>query len=68
MVFALIDKMAISLTLDISSDLPIIKGDRTKLMQAVLNLLKNSIEAIDINSGEKNITSQSLYTGWPAGH
>ena len=25
-------------------------------MQAVLNLLKNSIEAIDINSGEKNIT------------
>jgi signal transduction histidine kinase len=55
MVFALIDKMAISLTLDLAPDLPIIKGDRTKLMQAVLNLLKNSIEAIDRESGEKNI-------------
>jgi PAS domain S-box-containing protein len=56
MVFASIDKMAIGVTLDMPQELPIIKGDRTKLMQAILNILKNSIEAIDKNADEKSIT------------
>lgn len=55
MVFASIDKAAIALSIDVSPDLPIIKGDRTKLMQAVLNVLKNSIESIDKNGSEKSI-------------
>lgn len=56
MVFASIDKMAIGVSLEMPQDLPIIKGDRTKLMQAILNILKNSIEAIDKNSADKSIT------------
>ena len=56
MVFASIDKMAIGVSLEMPQELPIIKGDRTKLMQAILNILKNSIEAIDKNSEEKSIT------------
>lgn len=60
MVFASLDKNAISVSLDIPADLPIIKGDRTKLMQMMLNILKNSIEAIDKNSTEK-IISLSAY-------
>jgi PAS domain S-box-containing protein len=56
MVFASIDKMAIGVSLEMPQELPIIKGDRTKLMQAILNILKNSIEAIDKNSDEKLIT------------
>jgi PAS domain S-box-containing protein len=56
MVFASIDKMAIGVTLEMPQELPIIKGDRTKLMQAILNILKNSIEAIDKNAEEKSIT------------
>lgn len=56
MVFASIDKMAIGVSLEMPQELPIIKGDRTKLMQAILNILKNSIEAIDKNAEEKLIT------------
>jgi signal transduction histidine kinase len=55
MLFTSFDKMAIGISLDIPADLPIMKGDRTKLMQVVLNILRNSIEAIDSNSSEKNI-------------
>jgi len=43
------------MSLNIANNLPPIKGDRTKLMQLVLNLIKNSIEAIEENKHEKNI-------------
>ncbi|MEO5563938.1 MAG: two-component regulator propeller domain-containing protein, partial [Chitinophagaceae bacterium] len=56
MVYASIDKMAISVSLNMSLDLPIIKGDRTKLMQAILNILKNSIESIDKDADKKVIS------------
>lgn len=56
MLFASLDKMAIGVSLNLTNELPIIKGDRTKLMQALLNVLRNSIEAIDVNSAEKNIS------------
>jgi ligand-binding sensor domain-containing protein/signal transduction histidine kinase len=61
MVFASIDKMSIAVSLEVPKDLPIIKGDRTKLMQVLMNVLKNSIESIDKNASEKTITL-SAYT------
>jgi len=60
MLFASIEKMAIDVSLDIPSELPVIKGDRTKLMQALLNILKNSIEAIDVNASEKTISLSAI--------
>ncbi|TKK64724.1 HAMP domain-containing histidine kinase [Ilyomonas limi] len=40
------------------NNMPVIKGDRTKLMQVILNLLKNSMEAIDAEATEKKIDIQ----------
>jgi PAS domain S-box-containing protein len=56
MLFASIDKLGIDVSLNIAVEKPIIRGDRTKLMQLMLNILKNSIEAIDKNAEEKNIS------------
>lgn len=55
MVFANMEKKAISLSLNVPLSPVEIKGDRTKLMQVLLNILKNSIEAIEMDIGEKNI-------------
>lgn len=56
MLFSSVDKAAIAVSLDLPEDLPPIKGDRTRLMQLILNILKNSIEAIDINAAVKTIS------------
>lgn len=56
MVLASSDKAGIGIFSNIAPDLPMIKGDRTKLMQLVLNILKNSIEAIDKDAAEKSIS------------
>ncbi len=56
MVFASLNKRSITVSQDIPDDLPSIKGDRTKLMQVILNILKNSIEAIDIYAVDKSIS------------
>lgn len=56
MLFASIDKRAIAVSLDLPLDLPVIQGDRTKLMQVIMNILKNSIEAIDMNTAQKTIS------------
>jgi len=58
MLFASSDKRGIALSLAITAEHPVVKGDRTKLMQVVLNILKNGIEAITEDSVEKNITIQ----------
>lgn len=50
------DKTFIDFSVNIADDLPPIKGDRTKLMQLMLNVIKNSIEATEENTGEKNIS------------
>jgi PAS domain S-box-containing protein len=55
MVMAIIEKSSIAVTLNVAADLPGIKGDRTRLMQLVLNVLKNSIEALDVNAADKTI-------------
>lgn len=62
MLFASIEKRSIKVTVSVPETLPVILGDRTRLMQVVLNLLKNSIEAIDINGAEKSI-ALSVQTG-----
>ncbi|MGN6567840.1 MAG: ATP-binding protein [Flavipsychrobacter sp.] len=61
MLLASADKKSIVISVNAIADLPIIKGDRTKLMQVILNILKNSIEAIDLNAAEKDIFIR-LYT------
>lgn len=55
MVLAIIEKNSIAVTLNAGADLPGIKGDRTRLMQLILNVLKNSIEAFDSESSDKTI-------------
>jgi signal transduction histidine kinase len=55
MLSASIDKRAIAVRLDIAVEWPVIIGDRTRLMQVILNILKNSIEAIDTNMTDKRI-------------
>jgi signal transduction histidine kinase len=56
MLSASIDKRSIRVSLDIAVEVPVIMGDRTKLMQVILNLLKNSIEAFPVNISEKTIS------------
>jgi len=56
MLFASLDKKGIQLKTDIPKPSYIVKGDHTKLMQVILNVLKNSIEAIDMDSMEKRIS------------
>jgi two-component system sensor histidine kinase/response regulator len=53
--FALIQKAGIFHSLDIQADLPQVKGDRTKLVQVMLNIFKNSIDAIVLQKDEKKI-------------
>jgi len=60
MLFASYDKKGIKITFDIPEQIPMIKGDRTKLMQVMLNILKNSIEAIDTDLLKKEITISLL--------
>src|SRR5437764_13559534 len=56
MLFVSFDKKNIQVNLNIdSNNVPAIKGDRTKLMQVILNLLKNSMEAIDLEAPLKTI-------------
>jgi len=55
MLFASFDKRGIAVTLNISNQPVLIKGDRTKLMQVILNVLKNSVEAIELTQARKSI-------------
>ena len=56
MLFNAIDKKSIDVSADMPPELPLIKGDRTKLMQVVLNILKKSIEDIGIQDSIKTIS------------
>jgi signal transduction histidine kinase len=56
MLFASIEKRGIILSLNVPLELPVIMCNRTRLMQVILNILKNSIEAIDITSTKKSIS------------
>lgn len=63
MLSATMDKRKIQLTSQLPEDSALIMGDRTRLMQVVMNLLKNSIEASDSNPGEKHIDVQLCRDG-----
>jgi signal transduction histidine kinase len=56
MVSANLEKKGIELSVTLPTNLVEIKGDRTKLMQVILNILKNSIEAIDMKAAAKKVT------------
>lgn len=50
-------KRGIRLTLSLPSAVPLVKADRVRLMQVMLNVLKNSVEAITVDSPhQKQIT------------
>jgi ligand-binding sensor domain-containing protein/signal transduction histidine kinase len=55
LLFPSIDKMGVVVNSHITAENPEIKGDRTKLMQVMLNILKNSIEAMDVHAAKKTI-------------
>lgn len=55
MLFSAIGKTVVDISVNITDNLPSIKGDGTKLMQLLLNLVKNSLDAIEENTAEKNI-------------
>ena len=52
---ASMEKRGISVTKEVPEQVPSIIGDRTRLMQVILNILKNSMEAIDMTGSEKDI-------------
>ncbi|PJJ83891.1 PAS domain-containing sensor histidine kinase [Mucilaginibacter auburnensis] len=56
MLMASMDKKGIQLTTSIEPGNYVIKGDHTKLMQVILNVLKNSVEAIDLEARQKQIS------------
>ena len=56
MLFASIDKKNVRFNINIQPGAYVIKGDHTKLMQVLLNILKNSLEAINADAPEKNIS------------
>ena len=61
MLFASMEKRGILLSFNIPAELPLIQCDHTRLMQVILNILKNSIEAIDMN-GNKKVISLNVFT------
>ena len=56
MLFASFDKKGVKFTVNVKPGNYTIKGDHTKLMQVMLNVLKNSLEAIDMDSPQKSIS------------
>ena len=63
MLYASMEKRSIQVRLEITMDSPIIQGHRTKLMQVIMNILKNSIEAIDVLDAEKSISLRLYQEG-----
>jgi PAS domain S-box-containing protein len=56
MLFASFDKRGVKFGVNVKQGKYVIKGDHTKLMQVMLNVLKNSLEAINMENSEKCIT------------
>jgi signal transduction histidine kinase len=56
MLSASFEKKGITISVNVSVESPVIQGDRTRLMQVIMNILKNSIEAIEKNATEKMIS------------
>jgi len=63
MLSATMEKRRIRLNSQLPETSALILGDRTRLMQVVMNLLKNSIEATNHNTGEKQIDADLRQEG-----
>ena len=63
MLYASMEKRGIRVELAITVESPIIQGHRTKLMQVIMNILKNSIEAIDFLAAEKSLSVRLFQEG-----
>jgi signal transduction histidine kinase len=55
MQLASMEKRGIVIRREMPDEVPSLMGDRTRLMQVILNILKNSIEAIDMAAADKSI-------------
>lgn len=62
MLYAACQKRGIIISVAITANHPVIKGDRTKLMQVILNVMKNSMEAISYDAKEKTIEIELAQT------
>jgi two-component system, sensor histidine kinase and response regulator len=60
LLFPAIDKLSVAVYLDIPEDLPLIRGDRTRVMQVFVSVLKNSLDAFAGSSPEKSISIKVL--------
>jgi signal transduction histidine kinase len=60
MQLATLEKRNIEVQTFMPDQLPPVKGDHTKLMQVFLNLIKNSVEAMDQQGGDGHILSLKL--------
>jgi len=56
MLFASFDKKGVKFNVNVKPGHYVIKGDHTKLMQMMLNVIKNSLEAIDMEGDNKFIS------------
>ena len=63
MLFASFDKKGVKFNVNIKPGNYVIRGDHTKLMQVMLNVIKNSLEAIDMESETKWISVAMESTG-----
>lgn len=63
MLYASMEKRNIQVRFEIAVESPVIQGHRTKLMQVIMNILKNSIEAIDVLAAEKTISLRLYQKG-----
>ncbi|MDO3624928.1 PAS domain-containing sensor histidine kinase [Mucilaginibacter sp. BT774] len=63
MLFASFDKKGVKFNVNIKPGNYVIKGDHTKLMQVMLNVIKNSLEAIDMERDTKWISVAMESTG-----
>ncbi|MBU0681086.1 MAG: GHKL domain-containing protein [Proteobacteria bacterium] len=57
-----IRKRGIIIDLDLADNLPPVKVEKSKFLQIMVNLIKNSYEALGRIPGEKKITISSLFT------
>ena len=56
MLLASMEKKGVKLSVNIKSGHHVIKGDHTKLMQVILNVMKNSLEAINMEASDKCVS------------
>ncbi|GGH78226.1 signal transduction histidine kinase [Filimonas zeae] len=60
-----LDKHGVQVYVDVPGTLPVINGDRTRLMQVMLNMLKNSHEAFTNDISDKRIQIRGyVLQGW----